>query len=277
VSITLLCIGDVVGRAGRYVLSQGLPDLIALHQVDCVIANVENAAGGSGLTPQLYEKFTRYGVHLMTLGDHVYRKKDIIPVLERATNIVKPANLPAGAPGRNFAVHTTAAGHSVALLSVLGQLYMNVRADSPFATVDAVLASLPQHIRIIVVDVHAEATSEKVALGWHLDGRASFVFGTHTHIPTADERLLHRGTAYMTDLGMTGPYDSVLGRRKDRVVGTMRSGIPSAFDVAAGEPVLCGAVVRVDPATGRAEYIERVRYACEPPPSAQRALAEDPD
>ncbi len=272
-SLTVLCIGDVVGRSGRFVLSRGIPAIVAEHNVDVVITNVENSAGGSGLTPTLYQKIQRYGVHLMTMGDHIYKKRDIIPTLEKQNNIVKPCNLPASAPGHRFAVHETEAGHRVAVVSVLGQLYMNMRGDSPFAALDHTLQSIPDDIKIIFVDVHAEATSEKVALGWYLDGRVSCVFGTHTHIQTADERLLHHGTAYITDLGMTGPYDSVLGRRKDRVVETMRTIIPSPFDVAVGEPAMCGILVRVDPSNGQAEHIERVRFTCEPPPETQKVLA----
>lgn len=268
-SLTLLCIGDVVGRPGRYAVSQSLPALVAKHQVDCVIANVENAAGGSGLTPTLYEKFKRYGVHLMTMGDHIYRRREIFPILQSADNIVKPINMPPAAPGKLFAVHETAGGHKVAVISVLGQLYLKLNPDSPFNAIDSVLNTVPKAVKVIVVDVHAEATSEKMALGWHLDGRVSCVFGTHTHVPTADERILPKGTAFITDLGMTGPYDSVLGRRKDRVIETLRTGVPSPFDVAAGEPTLCGIVVKVHPETGRAEHIERVRVECERAPESE--------
>ncbi len=261
-SVTLLCLGDVVGRPGRYAVSQCLAGLVAEHHIDCVIANVENAAGGSGLTAMLYQKFVNYGVHLMTLGDHIYKRRDLFTTLERAGNIVKPINLPEAAPGKYFAVCETRSGHKVAVLSVLGQKFINLSCDSPFTALDGVLRVVPSDVKIIVVDVHAEATSEKVALGWFLDGRVSCVFGTHTHIPTADERILPQGTAYITDLGMTGPYDSVLGRRRDRVVETMRTGIPSPFDVADTDPSLCGILVHVDPATGRAEDIKRIRVEC---------------
>jgi metallophosphoesterase (TIGR00282 family) len=259
-------VGDVVGRAGRYALSQSLRQVVIDHNVDVVIANVENSAAGSGLTSPLYEKLRRYGVNLMTLGDHIYKKREIYSVLAHAEDIVKPINLPEAAPGRNFAIHTTPNGDAVAVISVLGRLFMNMPSDSPFTALDGVLSILPKEVKIIVVDVHAEATSEKVALGWFLDGRVSCVYGTHTHIPTADERILHRGTAYITDLGMTGPYDSVIGRRKDRVMDTMRTGIPNPFDVAVGEPAMCGIIVRVDPLTGRAESIDRLRVNCEQAP-----------
>jgi hypothetical protein len=194
------------------------------------------------------------------MGDHIYRRKEIYPVLAKETNIVRPANLPAAAPGREFAVYELATGDSVAVISVLGRLFMKMMVDDPFAAVARVMAMLPKSVKIVVVDVHAEATSEKVALGWHLDGKVSVVFGTHTHVPTADERVLPKGTAYITDLGMSGPYDSVLGREKDRVIGSMMTAIPSAFDVASGDPRLCGIVVSVESTTGLARSIERVEY-----------------
>lgn len=258
--INLLCAGDVVGNAGRQVLRQGLAVFKAKHQIDCSIVNVENVAGGSGLTAALYEKLLRYGVDMMTLGDHIYRRRDIISVLERSNAIVRPANYPAGAPGKDVAIFTTRAGPRVAVISLMGRMYMKPPTNCAFAAVDRVLASLPPDIRIIVVDMHAEATSEKVAMGWHLDGRVSVVFGTHTHIPTADEVVLPGGTAYVTDLGMTGPYDSVLGRDKDRVLAAMRTGLPTMFDVATGDPRMVPIVVSVDAKTGRATAIQRLRF-----------------
>jgi len=257
--LTLLCIGDVVGGPGRRVLHESLPKLVRDRGVDCVIVNAENATDGTGLSAATYEKIVATGVHLITLGDHVYRRRDIIPVLETAANIVRPANLPQTAPGKEVAFHTTSSGHRVAVISLLGRMFMKTPTNCPFAAVDRVLATLPREVKIIVVDFHAEATSEKVALGWHLDGRVSVLFGTHTHIPTADERVLPKGMAYITDVGMTGPYDSVLGRLKERVVGTMISGVPSPFDVATGDVRLCGVIVSVESTTGLATKIERVR------------------
>ena len=258
--LKILCIGDIVGAPGRQVLQEALPVLVPRHGIECVIVNAENAAAGSGLTDQLYQKIVKCGVHLITLGDHIYRRKEIYPVLAKETNIVKPANLPTAAPGREFAIYQTPKGDQIAVISVLGRLFMKMMVDDPFAAVNRVLAALPKAVRIIVVDIHAEASSEKIALGWHLDGRVSVVFGTHTHVPTADERVLTKGTAYITDLGMTGPYDSVLGRDKDRVIGSMMTAIPSAFDVASGDPRLCGIIVSVETTTGLARSIERVRF-----------------
>lgn len=252
--------GDVVGAPGRRVLGEAVPRIVAERHVDCVIVNAENAAAGSGITPALYEKILGCGANLITLGDHIYRRKEIIPVLEKSDRIVRPANLPTGAPGRLFATFQTQHGHPVVVVSLLGRMFMKPLTNCPFAAAEAVLAALPAECRIVVVDMHAEATSEKVAMGWHLDGRASVVFGTHTHVPTADERILPRGTAYVTDLGMTGPYDSVLGRAKDRVLQAMISGVPTPFDVAADDVRLCGVIVAVDAATGRSTSIERVMY-----------------
>lgn len=256
--IRLLCIGDVVGTPGRRMVQKFVPELVEQHKIDCVIVNAENTASGSGLTPDLYEKICAAGADLITLGDHIYRRSNIIPVLEKGTNIVRPANLPKQAPGKDFAIAVAATGHRVAVVSVMGRMFMKMPVDCPYQTVDRVLGAIPNDVKIIVIDVHAEATSEKVAMGWYVDGRASVVFGTHTHVPTADEAVLPRGTAYITDVGMTGPYDSVLGRMKDRVLSAMITGVPAKFDVAAGDPRLSGVLVTVDSNTGKAKAIERV-------------------
>lgn len=256
----ILCIGDIVGTPGRQVLREALEVVVEQRAIDCVIVNAENAAGGSGLTAPIHEKLLSYGVHLITLGDHIYRRRDIIPILEQSDKIVRPANFPPSAPGREFAVFDAGSDRRVAVVSVLGRLFMKPSVDCPFAAVDRVLASIPKDVRMIVVDMHAEATSEKIAMGWHLDGRVSVLFGTHTHVPTSDERVLPKGTAYITDLGMTGPYDSVLGRDKHRVLSSMMSAVPTKFDVATGDPRLNGIVVHVETTTGRATAIERIRF-----------------
>jgi len=255
----ILCVGDVVGSPGRKILADALPKLVADRNIDCTIVNAENAAAGSGLTPPLYDKLIAAGVHLMTMGDHVYRRKEIIPILEKSDRIVRPANLAPNAPGKQFAIWETSRGVRVGVFSLLGRMYMRTAADCPFRAADRVLGTMPSDVRIVVVDVHAETTSEKMALGWYLDGRVSVVFGTHTHIPTADERVLPQGTAYITDLGMTGPYDSVLGRRKDRVLSSMVTSVPAPFDVASGDVRMCGVIVRASSDTGRASTIERIR------------------
>ena len=256
--LRILCLGDIVGRPGRQVVHQRLPAVVRQHSVDLVIANGENIAGGSGITQNLFHKLRSYGVDVVTLGDHVYKKLDIVPSLESSERIVRPANLAADAAGRTFTVVTTNSGISVAVFCLLGRIYMNLPADDPFAAADRVLKQVPRNVRVCVCDMHAEATSEKVAMGHWLDGRCSFVFGTHTHIPTADARILPSGTGYISDLGMTGPYDSVLGRRKDRVVKYMTTNMPQSFDVATSDVRLCGALAEIDPETGRALSVERI-------------------
>lgn len=258
--LKILCVGDVVGAPGRHALRAGLERLVPARGVDMVVVNAENAAAGSGLTPALFEKIINYGAHVVTLGDHIYRRKEIIAVLEKSDRIVRPCNLPVSAPGKEFVVWETPRGVRVAVVSVLGRLFMRLPINCPFAGVDRVLSQLPRDVKCVIVDMHGEATSEKVAMGWHLDGRISAMFGTHTHVPTADERVLPKGTAYITDIGMTGPYDSVLGRNKERVLSAMMTAVPAPFDVAEHDARLSGAIVTIDAAAGRAVAIERVTH-----------------
>ncbi|MFO0839390.1 MAG: TIGR00282 family metallophosphoesterase [Phycisphaerae bacterium] len=254
----LLFIGDIVGRPGKHACSQLVPRLIRQRELACVIANSENAAAGSGLTPAIFGKLRHYGIDVCTMGDHIYKRRDIYSVLETSDHIVRPANLPNEALGRPFTIVQARNGVPVGVISLLGQTYMNVRADCPFHTVDRVLAGMPSDVRVVLVDMHAETTSEKIAMGWYLDGRVSAVVGTHTHVQTADERVLPGGTAFITDVGMTGPHDSVLGRDKQRVISSLVSGMPHPYDVAQDDIRLSGAVIDVDPSTGRASAIERV-------------------
>lgn len=258
--LKLLCVGDVVGAPGRRILREALEALIPERAIDCVVVNAENAAGGSGLTPSIFEKVLHYGVDVVTLGDHIYRRRQIVGTLESSDRIVRPANFPTQAPGKEFTIRVTASGQRVAVVSLLGRMYMKIPVNCPFTAVDRVLAALPKDVKIIVVDMHAEATSEKVAMGWHLDGRVSAVVGTHTHVPTADERVLAKGTAYITDLGMTGPYDSVLGRDKASVLAAMVGALPNPLDVAKDDVRLSGVLVTVESATGLATDIERLQF-----------------
>lgn len=253
----LLFIGDIVGKPGRDIARRAVPWLIAERRLDLVIANAENAAGGSGLTPTIYKELVTAGVDAVTLGDHIYRRREILPVLERESNIVRPANLPAEAIGRTWATVEARDGSLVGVVSLLGQLYMQP-IDSPFAAADRVLSSMPSDVRIRFVDFHAEATGEAQLLGRYLDGRVSAVLGTHTHVPTADECILPGGTAFQCDVGMTGPFDSVIGRRIDRVLQTRLTANPAAFDVATGDVRLCGSIVEIDGQTGQAQSIERI-------------------
>jgi hypothetical protein len=255
--LKLLCAGDVVGSPGRRALATELPGIVNARDIACAIVNSENVASGSGCTPALYTKLMKSGVNLMTMGDHIYRRREFIPILETSDRVVRPANLPAAAPGKEFAVYQTASGAKVAVFSLLGRLYMKPQVDCPFKAAERVLGKIPSDVRIIVVDMHAEATSEKIALGWFLDGRVSVVFGTHTHVQTADERILPRGTGYITDLGMTGPYDSILGRDKVRVLQTMVTAIPNRFEVATDDARICGIIADVNSDNGHCVGIER--------------------
>jgi metallophosphoesterase (TIGR00282 family) len=253
----LLLIGDIVGRPGRDIVKRAVPWLIEDCNLDLVVANAENAAGGSGLTPDIYKDLIGAGVDAITLGDHIYRRREIFPILQREGNIVRPANLPEEAIGRTWATVKARDGSLVGLISLLGQLYMKP-IDSPFPAADRALASMPSDIRIRLVDFHAEATGEAQLLGRYLDGRVSAVLGTHTHVPTADECIFPGGTAFQCDVGMTGPYDSIIGRRIDRVLETRLTANPTAFDVATDDVRLCGTIVEVDPETGKAQSIERL-------------------
>jgi metallophosphoesterase (TIGR00282 family) len=260
--VNILCIGDIVGRPGRRIVADKLKALVRDLDVDCVIANAENAAGGSGLTPQIYNKLLRYGVNLITLGDHTYRKREIIQTLETKDNIVRPANLSERAAGKGLAVYKTSKGPTVAVVALIGRLFMKA-ADCPYNAIDRILPQLVQEADIIIVEFHAEATSEKIAMGYHLDGRASLCFGTHTHVVTADERILAKGTAYITDIGMTGAHDSVLGRSVENVLKSFRTQMPFPFEIATGDVKISAILVTVDSNTKRAERIERIRIDAE--------------
>jgi metallophosphoesterase (TIGR00282 family) len=256
----ILFIGDIVGKPGREIVCRAVEPLVREKKLDLVVANAENAAGGSGLTPAIYRELTGAGVDAITLGDHIYRRKEIYSTLENESNIVKPANLPAESVGREWAVVRARNGVNVAVACFLGRLFMKP-VDSPWVAADRVLAQIPNDVRVRFVDFHAEATSDKQLMGRYLDGRVIAVLGTHTHVPTADECILPGGTAFQCDVGMTGPHDSILGRRIDRVMETTLTGLPTEFDVATGDVRLNGAIVECDPQTGRATGIERFRIA----------------
>lgn len=260
--INVLCIGDIVGRPGRRIIADKLKALVSERDIDCVIANAENAAGGSGLTPQIYDKLMKYGVNLITLGDHTYRKRDIIKTLETADNIVRPANMSANAAGKDFAIYKTGKGPTVAVAALIGRLFMKP-ADCPYNAADKILPPLAQKADVIIVDFHAEATSEKIAMGYHLDGRVSLCFGTHTHVVTADERILPKGTAYITDIGMTGAHESILGRSIESVLKSFRTQMPYPFQIATGDVKMNTVLVTIDSNTKKAEHIERIAISAD--------------
>jgi metallophosphoesterase (TIGR00282 family) len=255
--VRLLFIGDIVGSPGREIVTAKVPELIASHQLDLVIANAENAAGGSGLTPQIYKQLTKAGVDCITLGDHVFRRKEIYHTLDSADNIVRPANLPAEAHGREWCVVTARDGTRVGVCCFLGQLFMKP-IDNPWRAADRILAALPTDVKVRFVDFHVEATSEAQLMGRYLDGRVAAVLGTHTHVPTADECILPGGTAFQCDVGMTGPHEGILGRRIDRVMETLLTANPTQFEVATDDVRINGSLLDIDPVTGLATHIERL-------------------
>ncbi len=253
----ILFIGDIVGKPGREIVRRAVTGLVAELELDLVVANAENAAGGSGLTPAIYRELVEAGVNAMTLGDHVYRRREIYSVLENEPNIVKPANLPPESVGRNWAVVRGHDGTQVGILCALGQLFMRPM-DSPWRAADRALADLPSDVRVRLVDFHAEATSEMQLMGRYLDGRVTAVLGTHTHVATADEAILPGGTAFQCDVGMTGPHESIIGRRIDRVLETTLTSRPTEFSVASRDVRLNGTIVEADPQSGRATAIRRL-------------------
>ncbi len=257
----LLLIGDVVGKVGRRALRQTLPALVGGEEIDLVVANGENAAGGIGITVRTAEEIFQAGVDCITTGNHVWKKKEITGYLEAEPRIVRPANYPPGVPGRGGALIETKGGVPVGVINLQGRVFMQP-IDCPFRVALREVEWLKPRAKVIIVDFHAEATSEKIALGWFLDGKVSAVVGTHTHVQTADERILPGGTAYITDLGMTGPTDSVIGMRREGIIARFLDGLPQPFEVAGNGVELQGVVVEIAE-TGQATTIRRIRTACE--------------
>jgi 2',3'-cyclic-nucleotide 2'-phosphodiesterase len=253
----LLFIGDIVGKPGRELVRRGLGPLVAHHRIDLVIANVENAAAGFGVTPDIADDFLEYGIDVMTGGNHIWDKKEIFPYFDEHPRLIRPANFPAGTPGRGVYLARTKAGVPVAVVNAMGRVFMTA-IDNPFRVVDTEIEAVRRDARLIFVDFHAEATSEKIAMGWHLDGRVTAVVGTHTHVQTADERVLPQGTAYITDVGMTGPHDSVIGVDRSAILARFLTALPQRFETATENPRLNAVIVTGDETTGMASSIERL-------------------
>jgi 2',3'-cyclic-nucleotide 2'-phosphodiesterase len=258
----ILFIGDIVGRPGRDLVRVGLAGLVDQHRIDLVIANAENAAAGFGITRDIGDQLLDWGVDVMTSGNHIWDKKEALDYIGAESRLLRPANYPAGAPGNGSCLARSRDGVSVGVINVMGRVFMPL-VDDPFAVVLKEIEALRPRARILFVDFHAEATSEKVAMGWHLDGRATAVVGTHTHVQTADERILPKGTAYLTDVGMTGPHDSIIGVETEAALGKFLSGLPARFETATGNPRLNAVIVEADEQTGRAIDIERLSYSLE--------------
>lgn len=260
--MNLLFIGDIVGRPGRELVQKGLRALVEHYDIDCTIANAENSAAGFGITRDIGDALIDWGVDVMTSGNHIWDKKEVLDYIGTEPRLLRPANYPAGVPGRGSYVAQTRDGRSVGVINVMGRVFMTP-IDDPFAVVLREIEAIRHRTRILFVDMHAEATSEKVAMGWHLDGKVTAVIGTHTHVQSADERILPKGTAYMTDAGMTGPHDSIIGMEREPSLARFLNGMPSKFEPASGNPRLNGAVVAADDQTGRARTITRISYSAE--------------
>jgi 2',3'-cyclic-nucleotide 2'-phosphodiesterase len=258
--MNILFLGDVVGRPGRELIRKGLRPLIEHHGVDLTIANAENAAAGFGVTKDIGDSLLEWGVDVMTSGNHIWDKKEVLGYIDNEPRLLRPANYPAGVPGRGSYLAQTGDGRAVGVVNVMGRVFM-LNIDDPFAVVLQEIDKLRHKTRVIVVDIHAEATSEKIAMGWHLDGKATLVVGTHTHVQTADERILPNGTAYMTDAGMTGPHDGIIGMEREPSLARFLNGMPSKFEPATGNPRLNGVLVGADDRTGRALSVTRLSYS----------------
>jgi metallophosphoesterase (TIGR00282 family) len=258
----ILFIGDIVGRPGRDLVRLGLRGLVDHYRIDLAIANAENAAAGFGITREIGDQLLDWGIGVMTSGNHVWDKKEALDYIGAEPRLLRPANYPAGAPGNGSYLARLGDGRTAGVVNVMGRVFM-LNIDDPFQVVLREIEALKLRTRIVFVDFHAEATSEKIAMGWHLDGRATAIIGTHTHVQTADERILPKGTAYLTDVGMTGPHDSIIGVEIEAALGRFLTGLPSKFDTATGNPRLHAVVVEADEQTGRATDIERVSLSAD--------------
>jgi metallophosphoesterase (TIGR00282 family) len=255
----VLFIGDIVGGPGRHLVEERLADIVAQERIDLTVADADNVAGGFGIIPRLAEELLACGIEVLCGGNHIWDRREILDYLPHQPRLLRPANFPDGAPGTGLFVGETGQGQPFAVLHVQGRTFMPA-IDCPFRTADRELSRVPTSVKVILVDAHAEATSEKQALGWYLDGRVSAVIGTHTHVATADDRILPGGTAFITDVGMTGPHDSVIGMDKRAVLDRFLNGLPTRFEVASGNLAMNAVRIEIDAQSGRAESIERAIY-----------------
>lgn len=255
----VLILGDVVGRPARRAIREMVPSLIEREEIDLAIANAENSAGGIGVDLKSANELLSSGINVLTSGNHIWKKREIYRYLDEHADLLRPANYPEGAPGRGWCAWQSEQGLRALIINVQGRVFMPNHVEDPFRSVDAICKERGWHSPVVIVDMHAEATSEKNAMGWHLDGRASIVYGTHTHVQTSDERILPGGTAYITDVGMCGPLDSVIGMEKETVIKGFMSQLPRQFEVAQDNVVLQGIIVDVADESGRAREIRRLR------------------
>lgn len=257
-AINTLIIGDIIGRAGRRALQEHLPRLIDLHQLDFVIANGENLAAGFGINIKLADEMFELGVNVLTNGNHCWDQRDFLNQIDEDDRFVRPMNFSAYAPGRGWTIQETAGGHKIAVINLIGQIFMGAGWDCPFAAVEDALDDIPDDVKIIIVDMHAEASSEKMGMGWFLDGKASFVYGTHTHIPTCDETIRPSGTAFQSDIGMTGSYQSIIGMKVEGALRRMVQRLPQRFEAVEHGASIFATRVKINPQTGKALEIERI-------------------
>jgi metallophosphoesterase (TIGR00282 family) len=260
--LRILFIGDIVGSPGRKIVADRLADIVTQQQIDLAIANCENSASGFGITPRLTEELLGAGIEVLSGGNHTFDRKEIFDYFLHEPRLLRPANFPPGAPGSGLFIGTARSGTGFAVLNLQGRTFM-APLDCPFRTAERELARIPAEVKVILVDMHAETTSEKQAMGWFLDGKVSAVIGTHTHVATADERVLPGGTAFITDAGMTGPHDSIIGMEKEGIIRRFVGAMPARFAVAEGDLQMNTVLMEVDPATGRASSIVRLRYRLE--------------
>ncbi|MFH1995766.1 MAG: TIGR00282 family metallophosphoesterase [Candidatus Omnitrophota bacterium] len=258
----ILFIGDIVGSPGRKAIKELLPKIKNRENIDFVIANCENAAGGSGITGPTADELFKNKIDVLTSGDHIWKKKEIVERIDADTRILRPANYPSGSPGFGAAVFESRGGVKIGVVNLIGRIFMQA-LDCPFKAAKQEIARIKDAASVIIVDVHAEATSEKIALGWYLDGLVSAVLGTHTHVQTADEKILPEGTAFISDVGMTGPFDSVIGRKKEQVLTRFITQMPARFEMAENDIQLHGVVIDIDENSGKARSILRIQEKLE--------------
>lgn len=259
----ILVIGDIVGEPGRNIIRDFLSFLKEEEKIDFVIANGENAAGGSGITPRITQELLAYEIDVITTGDHIWKRKEVLEIIDREPRLLRPANYPLSVPGKGSVIVTASNNVKVGVINLVGRIFMEP-LECPFRIGEEEIKKISKSTKNIIVDIHAEATSEKIALGYFLDGKVSAVIGTHTHVQTADEKILPKGTAYITDIGMTGSANSVLGRKVEPIIKRFLTGLPTHFDVAKENPILSGAILEINPKTGQTTKIQRITYQSRP-------------
>ena len=257
--MNILCVGDIVGKAGRTAFIEKLPEIKAEYSIDFVVVNAENAAGGSGVTPKIAKQLFSIGSDVLTMGDHVWDRPELVEFFEEEHRVLRPANFPEDTPGSGWCIVETSLGKKIGVINLLGRVFMKYTTECPFRALKPIVKKIREETNIIIVDFHAEATSEKIALGFFVDGKVSAVVGTYTHVQTADEKILPKGTAYITDLGMAGPQDSVIGQKKELIIQRFLSSMPVRFEVAKDDVWINGAVIEVDENTGLASNITRLQ------------------